>query len=53
MVKDHYAKLGFTPVEVEEQKSQWQLDIHSFIELETAIEIVGTDPATIATTEPA
>lgn len=51
MVKDHYLRLGFTPVQVEEDKSRWQLDISSYVSLETSIEIVGTDAAMRVTAE--
>ena len=40
MVKDHYARLGFTPTEVEDNRSVWRLDVESFVPVDTPVEIV-------------
>ena len=40
MVKDHYARLGFTPLEVEDHRSLWRLEIDSFVPVGTPIEVV-------------
>lgn len=40
MVKDHYARLGFTPIEVEEHRSLWRLEVDSFVPVDTPIEVV-------------
>jgi len=43
MVKDHYARLGFTPLKVEDKHSLWRLEIASFVGADTPIEVVNTD----------
>ena len=40
MVKDHYARLGFEPIEIEEHRSLWRLDVASFVETPTPIDTV-------------
>ena len=40
MVKDHYARLGFTPLEVDDHRSVWRLEIDSFVPVGTPIEVV-------------
>ena len=40
MVKDHYARLGFTPLEVEDHRSLWRLEVDSFVPVDTPIEVV-------------
>jgi len=53
MVEDHYPRLGFTPLHIEEQRSLWRLDIASFSELDTPVEVVAADAITTATAAPA
>jgi predicted enzyme involved in methoxymalonyl-ACP biosynthesis len=40
MVKDHYGRLGFTPIEVDQDRGVWRLEVESFVPVHTPIEIV-------------
>ena len=40
MVKDHYARLGFTQLEIDDYRSLWQLEVASFVSVNTPIEVV-------------
>jgi FkbH-like protein len=40
MVKDHYLRLGFTPLKAEEHRSLWRLDVDAFTPVDTPIEVV-------------
>jgi predicted enzyme involved in methoxymalonyl-ACP biosynthesis len=42
MVKDHYARLGFEPLEQAEQSSRWRLDVQSYVPEQVPIEVVET-----------
>jgi FkbH-like protein len=48
MVKDHYARLGFTPLSVDEQGSRWRLELASYAAAPVPMEIV----AAVSTPEP-
>jgi FkbH-like protein len=45
MVKDHYARLGFTPLDVGEDGSRWQLEVASHVAAPVPMEIVERAPA--------
>jgi FkbH-like protein len=40
MVKDHYARLGFTPLEVADHRSLWRMEVDAFVPVDTPIEVV-------------
>lgn len=42
MVKDHYARLGFEPLEQTEQSNRWRLDVQSYVPEQVPIEVVDT-----------
>ena len=46
MVKDHYARLGFSPIAVDDDRSQWRLDIASYLAAPVPMAIVETAPGT-------
>ena len=54
MVKDHYARLGFEPLEQTEQASRWRLDVQSYVPEQVPIEVVeiSTEPVVDLEFEP-
>ena len=45
MVKDHYARLGFKPLSVEDDASRWRLEVASYTAFPVPIEVVRAEPA--------
>lgn len=45
MVRDHYARLGFQPLEQSEASSRWQLDVQSYLAETVPIEVITTPSA--------
>ncbi len=46
MVKDHYSRLGFDPLEQTGQSSRWRLDVHSYEHVPVPVEVIaaGAEP---------
>lgn len=45
MVKDHYARLGFSPLYADDDGSRWRLEVAAYVAAQVPMEIVETAPA--------
>lgn len=52
LVKDHYSRLGFTPILEEDAGSLWRLDVATYEPVSVPIEIIETVPAQVAAVIP-